>query len=119
VSHWIKVRCGLDSVAEVVKLAKILGIAETHALGLLVVFWSFAECESEGGNLPDFDRDLIDRVVRHPGFAAALEQVGWIVFDKRGAIVPYFDRHLGAGAKQRSRWARQKSAQRWKQKAVR
>lgn len=116
-SSWIPISSTIEKRTEVRVLARRLGIADAHAVGLCVVFWGWVDAESADGSLPRVVAEDIDAVVKHAGFADALEAAGWIVFDDAGAIVPKFDRWMGQSAKRRAQDQRRKRAERERGKA--
>jgi hypothetical protein len=117
VSSWIPISSTIANRTEVRVLARTLGIADAHAVGLCVIFWSWVDAESADGSLPRVVAGDIDAVVKHPGFADALEGAGWLLLDDGGAIVPKFDRWMGQSAKRRAQDQRRKRAERERGKA--
>lgn len=114
---WIKVRTQLSQLGEIRRLAKILNVPRAHVLGLVVIFWGWADGECEDGIIPAIDGDEIDSIVEHPGFAKALEKVGWLNFDDVGVVIPRFERHMGHSTKRRACAARRQEV--WRAKSVR
>ena len=98
---WIEVETTTVSKPEVIGLAAQLGISRAHALGLLVVWWSWCDSNMVDGVTRYVTRDAIDDLVAHVGFAAALETVGWVTFSGSDVSIPRFDRHHGNSAKKR------------------
>lgn len=98
---WIEVETTTVAKPEVIGLAASLGISRAHALGLLVVWWSWCDQNMTDGVTRYVTRDAIDDLVGHVGFAAALESVGWLAFVGSDVSIPRFDRHHGNSAKKR------------------
>lgn len=109
---WIKVDSQTARKSEVVRLARHLNVNRHEALGLCVAFWGWADGESDDGYLPGCTTEMIDEIMGHPGFAKALQKVGWLVGDKEGLFIPNFDRHNGESAKKRALATRRKD--RWR-----
>jgi hypothetical protein len=116
-SNWIAISTTIHERPEVQGLAEILGISEDAVVGLLVRFWAWADRESVDGCVEFIRERQIDAIVKHQGFAAAMERVRWLGFDDAGAHVPKFDRWMGQSAKRRQQDARRKQQER-KRKAV-
>lgn len=87
---------------EVRQLAKRLKIRRAESLGLCVMFWLWADSETDDGLLPDCTPELVDDVVGHPGFAEALAGVGWLLWDEETMVVPNFERHMSESTKRRT-----------------
>ena len=116
-SSWIAISTTIHERPEVQGLAEILGISEDAVVGLLVRFWAWADRESVDGCVEFIRERQIDAIVKHQGFAAAMERVRWANFDDGGIHVPKFDRWMGQSAKRRQQDARRKQQER-KRKAV-
>lgn len=114
---WIKVEQATVDKPEVLKLAEMLGWDRRHALGLLVEFWCWLD-KNLSGSCPDFVRHMsrksLDDVLHVPGFASALEAVGWAKFDDERGIMRIVnaDRHNGNTAKTRALDAKRKKQSR-------
>ena len=99
---WIKVRANVREQREVFVTARRLGLARDHVVGLCVRFWAWADGQTTDGSIDGIRPVDIDAIVEHEGFAAALAEAGWLLVDKRGVIIPNFDRHNGESAKKRA-----------------
>ena len=99
---WIKVRGNLREQREVFVVARRLGLARDHVVGLCVRFWAWADGQTTDGTIDGIRLEDIDAIVEHEGFAAALAEAGWLLVDERGVIIPNFDRHNGESAKKRA-----------------
>lgn len=99
---WIKMRSDLAEDPAVIAVAAALDTDEFAIVGRLHHLWSWFDSQSRDGHAAGVTRGWIDRKTQQPGFAAALESVGWLVVDDAGASVPNFDRHNGKTAKARA-----------------
>lgn len=99
---WIKMRTDLAEDPAVIAVAAALDTDEFAIVGRLHHLWSWFDSQSRDGHAAGVTRGWIDRKTQQPGFAAALEAVGWLVVDDAGASVPNFDRHNGKTAKARA-----------------
>lgn len=109
---WIKVQTNLRDNPKVAMLAEEIGIHPTHALGLLVVFWSWADRHLISGNAHGVTEKFIDDIVDTPGFAAALRKIGWLAGENPNLVLPNFEEHNGQTAKKRALTARRNAAMR-------
>lgn len=100
--EWIKVRSDIDRCGEVIRLSMAMNVSAHEAVGLCVSFWAWADRTTEDGRLDRYTPEAIDRVVGRAGFAAHLIDVGWLLQDSHGLIIPNFDRHMGESAKKRA-----------------
>ena len=101
-SSWIKVESSIYEKTEVFLLSQIMEMERSQVLGLLVVFWTWADKNTADGKI-NANRQIIDAVTIE-GFANALIQVGWLDFvnDGKCAIMKNYDRHNGTSAKKRA-----------------
>lgn len=103
---------------EVRRLARRLKIRRAEALGLCVIFWLWADSETDDGLLPDCTPELVDDVVGHAGFAEAMiDDAKWLSWDGERLVVPNFERHMSESTKRRTlkaerqrRWRASKGA---------
>ena len=112
---WIKVRINLRDQREVFVVARRLGLARDHVVGLCVRLWAWADSQTTDGVIDGVRQEDLDAIVEHDGVAAALVEAGWLVADSRGVILPNFERHNGESAKKRVLAAERKSRQRDRQ----
>jgi len=114
---WIKVEQATVDKPEVLRLAELMGWHRRQALGLLVEFWCWLD-KNLSEECPDFVRHMsrksLDEVLHVPGFAAALEHVGWAKFDDECAVMHIVnaERHNGNTAKTRALDAKRKKEKR-------
>jgi hypothetical protein len=101
---WIKVEHATVDKPEVALFSELLGVPVPHGFGLLVVFWMWCDKHSRDGLVTQVSRMSVDTVTHTPGFAAALEAIGWGQFDDvgRALTLPNFIRHNEAPAKSRA-----------------
>ena len=102
---WLKMRHDLIDAPEIRRLARRCGVTKDDVLGKLFRLWSWFDRHSVGGRVEDDDIDLVDEVVGHQGFAAALVSVGWLANDSCGIVIPNWERHNSETAKQRAQGA--------------
>lgn len=98
--NWIKVRGDLSDLTETDNLSDILGTDIPTTVGLLVLFWSYADVNTTDGKL-DVSKSAIDRRTMK-GFSDAMIQVGWLEVAEDFLILPNFNRHNGSSAKARA-----------------
>jgi len=115
---WIKVRVNLRDQREVFVVARRLGLARDHVVGLCVRLWAWADSQTTDGVIESVRQEDVDAIVEHDGFAAALTEAGWLLVDECGVIIPNFDRHNGESAKKRVLAAERKSRQRDRQQGA-
>lgn len=99
---WIKVRADIFEDATVLKLSDICRTEDAHTVGLLVRFWSWAGRQTAEGEHIEITAARLDKLVGHPGFAAALLSVGWLAGTDGDYSIPDFQRHNGQCAKARA-----------------
>lgn len=69
-------------------------------------FWALADGQVSGDRWAGLTPDVVDDLLGQPGAAAAIESVGWIIFDSDGAQLPGYSRHNGETARERALAAR-------------
>ena len=115
--NWIKVRDDLHEDPAILKIADRMNVREEVVVGYCVRFWSWASRNSTDGHVRNVSTQSVERVLNMPGFLDHLMSVGWLDFVESGdgtmcIVIPKFERHLSASAKQRCIWAEQKRGQR-------
>lgn len=112
---WIKVDIDTAHKPEVLKLARVLGIHKAQAFGLVVTFWGWCDKNTANGEIVGVTEEDIDIFLSQPGFAKALQDVGWLQFDPAGPriTVPSFDIHNSESAKKRAQKTRRQ--QKWRE----
>lgn len=111
---WIKVEQATLHKAEVLRMAELLGISRRECIGLLLDFWAWLDNNARTEVVPNLSRLCLDSVLNCPGISAALEVVGWIVWDDKAASarITNYDHHNGASAKTRAYEQKRKQEQR-------
>jgi uncharacterized phage protein (TIGR02220 family) len=111
---WIKVEHATLDKAEVLRVAELLGVSRRECIGLLMDFWAWLDNNTTSEVVPNLSRLSMDTRMSCPGFAAALEVVGWVKWDDKNtrAIIVNYDNHNGASAKTRASEQRKKKVQR-------
>ena len=107
---WIKVEIATPDKPEVFEIAQSLNIDPEAVFTKLFRVWSWFDQHSENGNAPLTLRALLDSRAGVPGFADAMEKVGWLRVDGNVLSLPNFDRHVGKSAKKRALTARRVAA---------
>ncbi len=103
---WIKFEHATPDKPEVVAIADQLGIDQDAVVGKLLRLWIWADQQSENGNALSVTKTFIDRITFCEGFAAALNDAGWLDGSDGNLQIPNFDRHNGKSAKQRANTAK-------------
>ena len=75
-------------------------------------FWSWADDQTVNGSIRGVGADDVDAIVGQVGFARTGVDVGWLIFDDRGLLIPNFTRHNGMSAKRRLLDAERQQARR-------
>lgn len=101
---WIKVESATADKPEVLRLARALKISRVTAFGAVVIFWSWLDRNASDGVVDGVVGDDVDALVGIPGFAAALQGVGWLALDAKimRLTVPNYGRLNGQSAKNRA-----------------
>lgn len=114
---WIKFEHATLDKPEVLLMAEMLGWDRRQAVGLLLDFWCWLD-KNLSASCPGFVRHMskksLDDVFRTPGFASALEVIGWARFDDSALTmrVVNAERHNGNTAKTRALDAKRKKEKR-------
>jgi hypothetical protein len=103
VGEWIPIGKGLDRKRETLAIARSLAVPTVQVVGMLVLFWAWADSESADGLIEGLTLEEVDQIVGGEGFAAALVRVGWLEQGTRGLRIPNWDRWLGRSAKRRAK----------------
>lgn len=102
---WIKMRTDLWDDPRVAALCDALGVTESTVIGGLYRLWSIADSHSEDGDLRGLTGETLDRKAGVPGFAVAMERVGWLIVSDGKITIPRFAEHNGGSAKSRANGA--------------
>lgn len=99
---WIKMRCDLTDDPAVIRMASLLKIDRFAVVGRLHKFWAWSDSHTVDGLVDWIDEHIVDELAAMPGFAKAMESVGWLEFREGAVALPKFDRHNGESAKKRA-----------------
>lgn len=99
---WIKMRCNLDTDPAVFQIAAALEMDELAVVGRLWKVWAWADQHCADCNAVSVTRNVLDRITSTPGFADAMQKVGWLEGLDGALSFPHFDRHNGQTAKKRA-----------------
>jgi len=113
---WIKLQTSTPDKAEVLKIARIMGVSKYDAMGRLAKFWIWLDGVCVDGVVDGVVDADIDMLVDHNEFSNALHQVGWIICDneKERITIPNFEVHNGDSAKKRAQKSKRQAG--WRQK---
>ncbi len=100
--EWIAIQNVTPDKPEVFRLAELLGIDPDAVLGKLCRIWIWADEQTYDGDALSVTKTSLDRLTFAPGFADALEKVGWLAPQGEGYTFPNFDRWNGQTAKKRA-----------------
>jgi hypothetical protein len=117
---WIKMRTDLQTHPKIVRILSALrpqsvgDKSESYrVIGGLHAAWSVFDAHSTDGKLRGYTPDLLDHVIGWPGFARAMEAVGWLTFDGIETLaLPEFEAHNGQSAKRRAEDQKRKKTSR-------
>ena len=101
---WIKVEKASARKPEVLKIARMLGVSQDSAFGLLVRFWIWLDDVCVDGVVDGVVDADVDELMSCPGLSALLLMVGWVEFDDDPVQmrVLNFARHNGETSKNRA-----------------
>lgn len=100
---WLKMRCELQSHPKVVRILSATNSDKFRVIGGLHAVWSVFDTHSTDGTLFGYTPELMDHVIGWDGFSAAMQEVGWLLFDGVQTLtLPDFDEHNSKGAKRRA-----------------
>jgi hypothetical protein len=99
---WIKFELATLDKPEVIAMADLLGATTYDTVGRLLRVWGWFDQQTRNGNAVSVTGSVLKRYIDtlsgSQGFAASMQQVGWLNDDG----VPNFDRHNGKPAKDRA-----------------
>jgi len=99
---WIKVEKSTARKPEVLRIAADLEISPDEAFGLCFRFWSWCDDHLTDGHADGVTVVTLDALIGRAGFAESLLKVCWLQVRSGSLVVPNFDRHLSASAKNRA-----------------
>jgi hypothetical protein len=111
--EWIKVNKLLHTNFKVLMIAEALGMDPELIAYKIIQVWAFAdtECTAENPRI-NAPSDLLDKLVRCPGLAKAMADLGWLIVGDGWFEFPKFERHMGKSAKLRALDAEKKRCKR-------
>ncbi len=115
---WIKMRTNLWTDPRVVRVSNTLKTGRTQIIGGLFRLWSLGDEHSEDGVLQGYSAKFIDQECGLPGFAKALQSVGWLSISHDSVSIPRFEEHNGQSARRRAQDAQRKSVPEVQRKSV-
>lgn len=100
--EWIKVNKQLHSNFKVLMIAEALGMDAELVAYKIIQVWAFAdtECTAESPRV-NAPVGLLDKLVRCPGLANGMADVGWLTIGEGWFEFPKFERHMGKSSKVR------------------
>lgn len=101
--EWIKVNKLLHANFKVLMIAEALGMDPELVAYKIIQVWAFAdtECTAENPRV-SAPPELLDKLVRCPGLAKAMADLGWLNIGDGWFEFPKFERHMGKSAKLRA-----------------
>lgn len=90
-ADWIIINRSILDSDPVIGMADRLNLDEWMVEGGLARVWSWANRQCADGFVRLRKPDLIDGLLRRPGFAKAMEEVGLLVVTEDGVQFPNFD----------------------------
>jgi hypothetical protein len=99
---WMKIELELPDKPEVHAIAGMLNIDPDAVVGKLVRVWQWFDKHTTDGNAFGVTCLLPDRITGVTGFGEAMMFVGWLEQQDNNLVMPKFDRHTSASAKQRA-----------------
>lgn len=109
---WIKMRSDLHTHPKVVRISSALRADRLRTVGGLHAVWCLFDAHSEDGSLDGYTLEVIDDHIGWPGFASAMQAVGWIETHGECVRLPGFDEHNGRSAKRRAMETQRKRMER-------
>lgn len=99
---WMKVEKDTPEKPEILAIASILNLDPEIVFTKCFKLWRWADSQTIDGNVPRVTPARLDELVKMPGFADALSEVGWLHVRTGSLQIPNFGRHMGQGAKKRA-----------------
>jgi hypothetical protein len=96
-------RTDLFTHPKVVRISSALKADTLRTVGGLMQVWSLFDAHSTDGKLDGYTPDMVNDLLRWPGFCEQMMRVGWM-FHEGGEVLalPDFEAHNGASAKRRA-----------------
>jgi hypothetical protein len=99
---WMKIELELPDKPEVHAISSQLNIDPDAVVGKLIRVWQWFDKHTTDGNAYGVTYSLPDRITGVIGFGEAMMFVGWLEQADKNLVMPKFDRHTSASAKQRA-----------------
>lgn len=109
---WIKMRIGLQTCPQIVRISSATNSDRLRTVGALHAVWSIFDMHTQDGVLDGYTAETLDSMIGWPGFCEALAAVGWIEIGEKCLIMPRFSEHNGQSAKRRATDSERKRAER-------
>lgn len=104
---WLKFECNLPEKPETLAITTAMGWEDPDiTVGKLMRLFRWFDQHTINGNANGVTAASLDRIIGVSGFAQAVANCGWLVFDSVGVSLQKFDRHNGASAKSRAQTAK-------------
>lgn len=97
---WTLIRADLSLDPDVARIACSVGLDEFGVIGRLALLWGWAA--DSDGSVPGVGAEFVDRLTCCPGFAQAMEAVGWLACEAAGLVFPNWDRWGSGSARSRA-----------------
>ncbi len=110
--EWIAVEIDLRDKPEVWAIAEALRLDPDAVVGKLIRVWGWFDKQTRDGHARRVTFAVLDDKSGVIGFAAAMENEGWLIRTDDGIQMPKFDEFHGKSAKTRLLGTRRKQAQR-------
>jgi hypothetical protein len=95
-------RVDLASDPAVIRIRRATGLDADAVVGKLHRLWSWADTHTADGFAAGLDAEWVDEFASVAGFAAAMQDAGWLEASESGVRFANFDRHNGQPAKTRA-----------------
>lgn len=104
---WLKFDTATPEKPEVLAITARMGWDDPDlTVGKLLRVWRWFDQHTHDGNAPGVTPVLLDRMIGVTGLAQAMAEVGWLLINDDGLVLPNFDRHNGETAKSRANTAK-------------
>ena len=98
---WIKIEVSTPDKPEVCAISTRLKISEDAVMGKLVRLWSWLEINRVNPDDLGVTFEFLDKLASKKGFAAAMEEAGWLKAEGEVLSLPKFAKYNGNDAKVR------------------
>ncbi len=100
---WLKFESSTPEKREVLAITLELGFDDPDlTVGKLLRVWRWFDQQTVNGNAVSVTPALLDRLIGVTGITQAMANVGWMLINAEGLLLPNFDRHNGKTAKNRA-----------------